>query len=314
MEPAISRRSGERAAVVTPEIELKARLQGGVISAAQLGTFGWNQRIIRTRVAQFVLHDLGGDVYSLGHRGISANGWHWAAALSAGPHGVLSYATAAFLWGLIDREPAELHASSQRSDRAGCDGSVIHRPQRLGPDDRTTRNGLPVTTILRTLLDLAPTTEPAELRRMIEAAALKHDLAPLRVAAYARTFPKRRPGAGKLAAAAHEVVGAVVLRSNLERMFRSICEEAGLPPYRANVPFEQWELDAYWDRWQVAVELDWFTTHSARINYRRDRQKGLALARRGIELLRIAGEDMEADADAVVDTVRAVLHRRGATP
>lgn len=307
----LEREGNGRDLVVPPDIESLARLQGGAVGGEQLIRCGWSRAVVRRRERQGVLQGLGGDVYSLGHRALARHGWHWAAALSAGPLGALSHWSAAFLWGLIQHDPNELHVSTPRGGRAGCRSSVVHRSRGFAEGDRTTRNGIPVTTILRTLSDLAASAAPADLRRMIEAAALKHGILPMTVATYARRSP-RRPGAARLARAAHEVAGPVLLRSGLETMFRTLMEEAGIGLPETNVPFRRWELDAYWRALAVAVELDWHTTHLAQRNYRVDRRKGMALARAGIELIRVAGEDMEDCPREVVATVLAVLQAHAA--
>ena len=276
-----------------------------MIGGEQLVDQGVSRRTIRERVDDGDYVDLGGDVFAVGHEALSRRGWLFAVLLSGGDGAALSYWTAAVLWGLLDEEPDPdiLDVSTRRSDRQGCRGAKVHRPDPLDDADRVRRKGLWVTSLLRTLLDLAVVADRPTLLRLVEAAVTLHDLPPSAIVAYTRQFPKRRPGTARLRDAAFTVAGPVRLRSDLEATFRQIAREFGLPEYETNVPYEDMELDVLFRDRNAALELDWYRYHGGRRNYRRDHKKARRLARRGIALLPIAGEDVEEDLAAVVADV-----------
>ncbi len=303
-----TRRSAAERDEIVSRVTRVAGTRGGATTGADLVERGLGRKEIAGYVRTGWLHDLEGDVYAVGHEALTKQGWLYAALLSGGPNAALSYWTAAVLWRLLDRAPNanEIHVSTQRSDREGCRGAVIHAPRKLPENDCTTINSLRVTTLFRTLLDLATVASPAQLLGLVEAAHTVHGIDLLTLAAYARSF-RRRPGAARLREAAYSVAGPVRLRSNLERMFRELAREWGLPEYETNVPFEGQELDVFFRDRNAAIELDWFDYHGGRSSYRRDHRKARKLARVGVALLPVAGEDLEEHRDDVRVDVLAYL-------
>jgi very-short-patch-repair endonuclease len=297
-------RPAERDEIVR-RVTTLAGTRGGVASGTELVERGLRRKQIRS---SGWLHDLGGDVFAVGHRALPPRAWLHAALLSGGTGAALSYWSAAVLWKLLDEapNPNEIDVSTRRSARTGCRGAVIHRPRRLSDQDCTSVNGYRVTTLFRTLLDLASLADEAMLLRLVEAAHTLHGIDLLELAAYTRRH-KRWPGAAELRNAAHSVAGPVRLRSDLEAMFRQLSREAGLPEYETNVPFEGQELDVFYRDRNAAIELDWWQYHGGKRAYRRDHRKARRLARAGIALLAIAGEDIEDDLHEVLADVRAFL-------
>jgi hypothetical protein len=95
-------------------------------------------------------------VYALGHPWVPIEGRLVAALIHAGPDAVLSHATAAWWWRLVPDQPDVLDVSSL--SRAGSVPNVrVHRPRTLDP---TRHRRFPVTTVPRTLLDLAAYSSP----------------------------------------------------------------------------------------------------------------------------------------------------------
>ena len=107
------------------------------------------------------------------------------------PRPLLSHLSAAALWGIRDGSPATVDVSAP-SDRRSRDGIRVRRAT-IRPDERTHEEGIPVTTVARTLLDLAAVLHRHDLNRVLERAeALRlSDPTPLH-ALLARH--RRRPG------------------------------------------------------------------------------------------------------------------------
>jgi predicted transcriptional regulator of viral defense system len=93
-----------------------------------------------------------------------------AAVLAVGESAVLSHFSAALLWELIDRAPPSIHVLVPGQGTRRRSGLVIHRTRHLPPEHRIERSGIPVTTVGRTLLDLAAMLPPKRLRFAVEAA------------------------------------------------------------------------------------------------------------------------------------------------
>ncbi len=133
-----------------------AARQHGVVSRQQLLALGFGDEAIKLRLDVGRLHRLHAAVFALGHSRIDETGCRWAAVLAYGDGALLSHRSAAALWGLARRRSGLIDITAM-TGRQGVDrraGLFIHRG-RLHPDDRTVCGGLPVTTVARTLFDLA---------------------------------------------------------------------------------------------------------------------------------------------------------------
>src|SRR3954447_7604269 len=127
-----------------------AERQHGVVGRAQLLAAGVSARAIEHRLATRRLHRVHRGVYAVGHPVLSMRG-HWTAGvLAAGPGAVLSHRAAAALWAIRAGSTIEVIAPTRRRRP----GIVIHCAA-LAADEYTVRDGIAVTTVARTILDLA---------------------------------------------------------------------------------------------------------------------------------------------------------------
>jgi hypothetical protein len=109
-----------------------------------------------------------------------------AAVLACGEGAVLSHRSAAVCWCCADREDLVPHVTAPHRVRPA--GVVAHRG-RLAPADVTVRNGIPVTSAARTLVDLAQLLSEEDLERVVREAQFRglfHEHA-------IRDAPQRRP-------------------------------------------------------------------------------------------------------------------------
>src|SRR4051794_24116777 len=95
-----------------------AQAQHGVVARWQLLGIGLGRGAIARRVEAKRLHVIHRGVYAVGHRLISQRGWWMAAVLAGGPDAVLSYRSAAVLWGLLEADRGAVDISV-RSGAAG---------------------------------------------------------------------------------------------------------------------------------------------------------------------------------------------------
>jgi very-short-patch-repair endonuclease len=283
-----------------------ARGQHGVVTKRQLEALGFARSTIPLWANDGRLHRLHRGVYAVGHMAISWEARCLAAVL-ARPGAVASHVTAAWIHGLLRSRPGTIHLTAPTRQRLKRD-FVVHFA-RLGPDDVTTVNGIPVTSPARTVLDLAAGDVARLLERADEAGLLDRRRFEATVAR-AGGHPGRAKFAGALGAYRPE---GAVLRSNLERRFRRLVLDAGLPRPQTNVVVEGYELDAYWEAEGFAVELDVYATHGSPRSFEADRERADDLLLAGIELIRVTDVRLTREPRETIARVAAHLARRRRT-
>jgi hypothetical protein len=162
------------------KIATLARHQHGVVTRSQLLSLGLSDSAVDRSARAGRLHRLYRGVYAVGHTVLRVDGWWMAATLATG--GVLSHATAAAAWDL-----RRLGGGAIRVSVAGTPGRVrregirVHRSRTLEPRDLRTVRGIPITSPVRTIIDLSrtlkgrplgQTLDLADQRRLIDFAEL----------------------------------------------------------------------------------------------------------------------------------------------
>jgi very-short-patch-repair endonuclease len=230
-----------------------------------------------------------------------------AAVLASRPS-VASHWSAAWLWGLLTSRPGTLHVSCPTSRRARRP-FVVHTAD-LPAVDRAARDGIPVTSLARTILDVATDSRPQAVRHYLRRAddAKAFDLREMH-SLLARSNGHR--GHAKVLAALdiYEDV-ARFTRSSLERRFLELVREAGLPEPAMNCFVAGFEIDAWWEAEEFGVELDMYETHGSRLSFEQDRARDDELLLAGIRAIRVTGPRLDREPGAVVDSLRRHLARR----
>ncbi len=144
-----------------------------MITTAQLTAAGLGRLGVAKRVRTGRLHPLYRGVYAVGHNRLSQEAKYMAAVLAAGDGAALSNEAAAHHWNVWRRKPSQIDVITpgQRRPRAGI---RIHRCRTLDPRDVTRYRGIPITTVPRTLVDLAATLTAAQLANVIHEAAFRN--------------------------------------------------------------------------------------------------------------------------------------------
>jgi hypothetical protein len=223
---------------------------------------------------------------------------------------VVSHQSAAALWGLELLRPPELcHVTvPRRSSKRVLPDTVVHRAD-LGTRDVVQRDGMRVTTVERTAVDLARLLPlPEGVALMDSALRLGVPLGRLQQ----RSAAARGPGSRALGRAV--ALADPRSESFLESSCRAILAAAGLAPERTQL----WvhgpggrrlaRVDFAWPSYRVVVELDGFAFHSGRERYRSDRRRINALGLAGWLVLRFSWEDVVGNPHAVVSAVRRALY------
>jgi hypothetical protein len=284
-----------------------ATRQHGVASREQLLTLGFDIQWIERRLAEERLGGLHRNVYSVGHRRLPRRGYWWAAVLAYGPDAVLSHHTAARLWGLQRprRGPIHVNAGCGRQGISRREGIWIHRCK-LAQEDRTSREGMPVTTVARTLFDLA---EVAPFESLTKAAEEADRLKLLRVPQLERICERGRgrrslrPVRRLLAELGPPDEG----RSPLEIRFANFLRTHAIAPPVQNVHVLDHEVDALWPDAKLIVELDSWEHHGHRAAFERDRARDPKLLLAGYRTIRITHRRLDIEPEAVAAELRALL-------
>lgn len=254
--------------------ELATR-QHGVVAWFQLRDAGITRGFVDFRLAEGRLHIIHRGVYAVGHRAVSTQGRLLAAVLALGPHAVLSHRSAGEHWSLLLDTGSAVHVTVPgRGTLARRRGIIVHRTPEV---DATTLDAIPVTTVARTLLDLAASVPRRTLDRAIERAEV---LRLFDLSALEPLLAERRPGVAALRAALAEYDDAPT-RSELERRFLELCAEHGLPRPLVNVPVAGHTVDFLWPEQRVILETDGLEWHSARGARARDHERDADLVLAG---------------------------------
>jgi very-short-patch-repair endonuclease len=250
------------------------------VSRAQLEGLGASDGTVTRWVSDAYLHRILPGVYAIGHSASSVEGDLAAVLLYAGPGAMLSHATAAWWFGLIDHQPL---GTDVRTPRRCTSLPAVRVHDRRGLE-RVRHKGFPITTLPQTLLDLAVLAPLDRVRYALAQAEYHHGLA---VGSVWGILGRGRPGSANLrkALARHEPRLART-RSGLERAFLALCERHQIPLPEINVMLEGWLVDAVWPEHRVVVELDGYQGHRFRAQLERDHERDLVLRAAGYIVVR----------------------------
>jgi predicted transcriptional regulator of viral defense system len=278
-----------------------AERQWGVISRSQLLACGLSEARVARWIETGRLQRIHPSVYAFGHRALKIEGMLQAALLYAGPRAVLSHTTAAWWWQLIPAEPARIHVSS--ADRHRSLRNVrVHRPRR---PQRVLHRGLPVTTVARTMLDLAAVLPFPQLRRAVAEAEY---LRLLDLRKVEQILGRGRPGSSALRRALEDFNPDLALTlSVLEERFIELCESNGIPLPEVNEKVQGFTVDALWRERNLIVELDGHRAHATPTAIERDRHRELALRASGYRVLRYTWKQVTSQPDLVASDLRRAL-------
>ena len=271
----------------------------GVVTRVQLLRAGITGDEIRHRLSLGALLREHGGIYRVGHRAPSVEARYLAAVWACGDGAVLSGRAAAYLWGILKgaAPPPEVTAPSEHRIK----GVTTHRARHIA---RTTHRGIPITTVPRTLVDLASHLSLDALARACHEAGVKYETTPEQVEA---VLAKRRRtrGAAKLRAVTSGDVQALL--SELERSFQRRLKEAGLPLPQTNRPAHGRRVDCRWPDRRLTVELDSYRYHRSRHAWEQDRRREREARARGDEFRRYTYGDVVESPRLMLAELRGLL-------
>ncbi len=290
--------SGSRAA--DQVIRELASLQGGVVARPQLLRRGITSRQIDRRLDGGRLRAIHRGVYAVGHDALGERGRLIAALLLGGATAVLSHGTAAAIWKLIASMPQLVEVTTTTKAPKQRPGIRFYTTSHL---DTRTRDGLRLTTPIRTLLDLAATRPADALERACGEALY------LRLVHPEQLRQQTGRGAARLRAVAAE---AAPTRNDFERRMLRLIRKHRLPAAQVNVRLGRYRPDFLWPRHRVVVETDGWQGHGHRLAFESDRARDAALQAAGYAVLRFTWRQIKDDPDLVAERIGEALRRRAA--
>lgn len=282
--------------------QLAAR-QHGVVSRRQLLDAGLGRRAISRRVEAGRLRCLHRCVYLYGWRELEQKGWWMAAVLACEEGAVLSHQSAAALWGLAKAAlgPSDVTAVRGRRRR----GITVHEGSIV--DTEWTRVAhIPVTSLARTLFDLAEVVDEKQLERAFEEADRLRLLKLRELEAVCKRGHGRR-ALRPVRRLIEEARYPEYTQSPLEDRVLDLCREYGLPrPVTGAVVLGR-EVDAFWPDRKLMVEADSWQYHGNREAFEDDRERDATMQVEGYRVLRLTHRRLERDPAMVADQLRRML-------
>ena len=287
---------------VDREVERIASSAKGVVTHDELTGAGLSARQVERRLGRRSLIRVHRGVYRVGHAAEWLEATYMAAVKACGTRAWLSGRAAAFHFGVLRGAPPPAEVTT-RSERR-IEG-IRSRTRRLDPRDCATWRGIPVTTLARTIVDLAGLLTERELARAFHEASVQHALTPDRVEVVLRRNTKAK-GAARLRRVLHG--DSPLLLSKLERGFIATLRKHRLPLPETNRPAGGRFVDCRWPERKLTVELDGYRYHSSRHAWEQDRRREREAYGRGDQFRRYTWADVFEDQEPMLRELRALLY------
>jgi very-short-patch-repair endonuclease len=280
-----------------------AARQYGLVARKQLLALGFTGEAIDHRIKKGRLRPVSRGVYVVGlPSGTSRQRW-MAAVLACGEGALLSHRSAAALWGIGTEHKDRVEVTVLRHSRHRRSGMHVRGRPTLPLGDVTKRDGIPVTSPARTLVDLATDLTPLALERAVNEADKRDLIDPEELGTSLGGF------AGELGVAAlRRLLDRHSFRlsdSDLEVFFRPIARSAGLPQPLSKQMVNGYEVDFHWPELGLVVETDGLRYHRTPSAQTRDRLRDQAHVAAGLAVLRFTHWQVKYEPTRV----RSVLER-----
>jgi very-short-patch-repair endonuclease len=270
-----------------------------VVTLAQLLAAGLGRDAVAYRCRIGRLHLVHRGVYAVGHRPPSPFATAMAAVLACGLDAALSHRSAAALWQILPRwhSPTEVTTPTHRDHP----GIHVHRSRHA---DATVQYGIPVTTPLRTLVDLADVLTPKQLTRAVNEAQVQRLVTAAELTAVLTRYPGRRtspltPERG-------------ATRSPLEDRFVAFLKHHHLPLPDLNQQVAGHEVDAVYREQKLVIELDSRQFHTTTHAFETDRDRDADLLNAGFATVRTTDHRLKEHPTKEAERLNSIL--RGRSP
>lgn len=294
-----------------PALRRLARRQHKVVRWEHLLGIGLTPPIIAHRAATGRLRRLGVGVFAVALDDLTQEGVWMAAVMRCGDDAVLSHGSPAALSEIRKPDRGRCHVTVRTQAGRSARGVAVHRSAAIREGETTRRRGIPVTTLSRTLVDLAAGLGPREIQTALRQAERLHRL-DLRRLADELTSRRASPRHARLLATlARWVPGVELTESELEARFLELVVRAGLPRPTPQQRYGRGRLDFLFSDHATVVEVDGWETHRGRIAFEEDRRRDRTLQAAGYAVLRFTWSEVVGRPGDVADELRAFLLKRG---
>lgn len=262
---------------------------------------GFTQDAIKHRLRTGRLRRVGRGVFVVGRAELTERGRWMAAVLSCGEGAFLSHRSAAALYGIAPERPGVIEVSVPSPSARAHPGLRVRRRPSLPGRDVGTLDGIPVTSPVRTMLDLATVLGPRRLERAVNEAD-KHGVIDPESLRSALDDYLGQPGVRAL----RNLLDRDTFRlsdQELERLFRPLALEAGLPLPETKQIVNGFEVDFYWPELKLVVETDGLRHHRTPSSQARDALRDQTHTAAGYARLRFTHHQVKYDPEHVRRTL-----------
>ena len=299
----VDKRSGEP---LDARIAAIARGQHGVITTRQLVALGLTRQAVARRAATGRLHRIHRGVYAVGHSALTVNGRRLAAVLALGDMALASHVTAAAMWQVRTTSSPVIDVTLPGSARRR-EGIRVHR-RPVAADERAVIDGIRVTSLARTLVDLGDVVPVVQVRNAwVRAEQLRRiDMVTIDIAL-------QRAGSRRGAVALREVLRVYdprweQTRSPLELAFLDLAATRELPEPEVNAwVANRFLVDALWRDERLVAEADGRATHDIPSARRDDARRDRVLRRLGYRVIRLSYDEIVHRPDVAAARVARAL-------
>jgi very-short-patch-repair endonuclease len=240
---------------------------------------------------------------------VSPIGKWMAATLALGPEAFLSHRSAGELWGIVPRSSRAIEVT--RATKAWPRAPIVAHHFALRDDEWTVVDGIPVTTVPRTVLDFAAVGSRRAVERALNEVEVQRLTDPLSIPDLLARYPRRR-GTAVLRGLLAEGAGAGgITKSDFEERFVSLVDSHGLPRPRFNadvfVAGRFFSVDCLWPDARLIVELDGRAVHGTRQAFEADRERDRLLMVDGWKVIRVTWRQLRDDEARIAADLRAAL-------
>ncbi len=274
----------------------------GVVTRAELLAAGLTRHQIERCLRTGTLLAVHRGIYRVGHRAPNVLASYLAAVRAGGERALLADGAAGHVFGLLKGRPPPPAIVAPGERR--IPGVLVRRERGLSPADGTTFRAIPITTVPRTLVDLASILDFGDLARACHEAGIRHGTKPRHVEPVLARRPNS-PGASGLRRVLRG--DAHVSLSHLESGFLRLLRAEGLPLPKTNRPAGGRRVDCRWPDRALTVELDGYRFHNSRHAWEQDRRREREAYARGDAFRRYTYGDVLADPRVMTAELRGLL-------
>lgn len=286
--------------------------QHGLFTRPQAIEAGLSYKVVRRGMTLGRWSELHAGVYRIAGSPSTWNQRLLATCFAWGDKALVSHVTAAAHWNLPPFTRGAIHIIVPRGTRReGHSGIVVHQVRELPAADAIHHQSIPVTTVARTLIDIASTVPVSDLEIALDA-ALHRGAASLGWLSWKleQIGVRGRAGVGSLRALIEDRRGSPPPESVMESSLLRVLKKAGLPrperQYWVKIGTRSMRIDFAYPEHHVAIEADGFEFHSGRQAFDRDRARRNLLTADGWRVLQVTKGDLE-EPTAMLQQLRQLL-------